>query len=518
MTHHQKTPTNAAIVGSGVGGLATAIRLAAQGWEVDVFEAADGPGGKLREQSIDGYRFDLGPSLFTLPELVMELDAMVRERLGPKAAAQLPPFRYQTLDRSTHYFWEDGTRLTAWSDNVRFAEEAAAATGVDAKLVLQHLAASKRNYEGTRGVFLTQPLGDVFRKGPKGGWRPLLKALTRLPLVGTLHGLNARRLKGHPGLVQLFDRYATYNGSDPFRAPAMLDVIPHLEHGIGTFFPDEGMFGITRHLHRLAESLGVAFHFQEPVARILHAQGAVIGLETAAGNRHLAEVVISNADIHPTYRKLLPDRPAPERILSQERSTSGLIFYWGVQRSFPELHLHNILFSKDYREEFRQIQHHDTPGDDPTVYINITSKLRPTDAPAGHENWFVLINVGAKPERFDDPASIDRVRAQVIGKIERTLGLSSGEFQRTLAVERTLTPRDIDERTSSWRGALYGASSNSPFSAFLRHRNRSKDLKGLYFCGGSVHPGGGIPLCLLSGAIAAECIADDFQHQQSARA
>jgi phytoene desaturase len=503
-----KSPS-AAIVGSGAGGLAAAIRLAAAGLDVSVFEAADGPGGKLREREIGGYRFDLGPSLFTLPELVVELDAMVRNRLGAAAAERLPAFRYERLDRSTHYFWGDGTKFIAWADPERFASDAAQATGAAASDVRRHLAASRRNYEGTAGVFLAQPLMDVFRRGPKGGWRPLLKALPRLPLFGTLHQLNKRRLGGNDKLVQLFDRYATYNGSDPFRAPAMLDVIPHLEHGIGTFFPAEGMFGITRHLHRLAEALGVQFHFNAPVTQILHDGQRIRGIATAAGE-HPAEVVVSNADVHPTYRRLLPDRPAPEKILRQERSTSGLIFYWGVRRAFPELHLHNILFSEDYRKEFGQIRTDGTPGDDPTVYINITSKLRQDDAPAGAENWFVLINVEANPERFDDARAVAKARQQVIAKIERTLGLKAGTFESFIEVEDVLTPRAIDERTSSWRGALYGASSNSPFSAFLRHRNRSRDLDGLYFCGGSVHPGGGIPLCLLSGAIAAECVHEDL--------
>lgn len=498
----------AVVIGSGVGGLATAIRLAAAGLKVKVFEAADGPGGKLREQTLGGYRFDLGPSLFTLPDLVMELDALVRDRIG--AEADLPAFTYERLDRSTHYFWEDGTRFTAWSDNERFAREAADATGADEAAVLRHLAASHRNYEGTRGVFLAQPLLDIFSRGPRDGWGPLLKALPRLPLRGTLHRLNQKRLGGNKKLVQLFDRYATYNGSDPFRAPAMLDVIPHLEHGIGTYFPAEGMFGITRHLHRLAAALDVEFYFQTPVDRILHDGKRVQGIVTAAAAEHPADVVISNADVHPTYRRLMPDRPAPEKILQQERSTSGLIFYWGVRREFPELHLHNILFSQDYGQEFDNIKTTGTPGDDPTVYINITSKLRPEDAPAGCENWFILINVEANPERFETPEAIASARRQVIAKIERTLGLATDSFASLIEVEDVLTPRGIDERTSSWRGALYGASSNSPFSAFLRHRNRSKDLAGLYFCGGSVHPGGGIPLCLLSGAIAAECVEQDL--------
>ena len=510
MKTHQRPSLSAVVIGSGVGGMAAAIRLAMDGQQVTLFEAAKGPGGKLREKWVGPYRFDRGPSLFTWPDLLMELDQLVRS--SPFVdATRLPKFEWETLDRSTHYFWEDGNSLVAWADSHRFAEEAAKEMGIAPSIIQRHLRASQRNFEGTRGVFLEQPLMDVWRHGPRNGWSSLLKALPRLPLFGTLHGLNRRRLAGNPKLVQLFDRYATYNGSDPYRAPAMLDVIPHLEHGMGTHFPKRGMYGITEHLHRLAEAAGVRFIFNTPVARILHHRNRVQGVELTSGQIHKAECIISNADVHPTYRKLLPNLPAPERILSQERSTSGLIFYWGVNRTFPELHLHNILFSRDYQQEFRRIKETGTPGDDPTVYINITSKLRTEDAPIGGENWFVLINVSAQPERFEEAIEVERMKQQVLGKIERTLQLASGSLIRHIEEEDILRPSDIERKTSSWLGALYGASSNSAFSAFLRHRNRSKDLSGLYFCGGSVHPGGGIPLCLLSGKIAAECAHMDSQ-------
>jgi phytoene desaturase len=491
----------AIVVGSGVAGLSAAVRLAAKGYKVEVFEAADGPGGKLKERLVKGYRFDLGPSLFTLPELITEIDRL------PGAPPEMPPFEFEKLDRSTHYFWPDGKRLVAWADNERFVAEAVETLGADADALRNMLATSARNFEGTRGVFLDQPIHHALSRGPRNGWSPLLKALPRLPLSGTLHGFNARTLKGHPELVQLFDRYATYNGSDPYRAPAMMNVIPHLEHGVGTFFPRGGMFGIVKHLYLSATARHVQFHFNAAVERILHNGKRVTGIQLENGNQHHASVVVSNADIHPTYRQLLPDLPQPERILSQERSTSGLIFYWGVRGTFPELHLHNILFSEDYKREFERIANEGDPGDDPTVYINITSKLKADDAPAGCENWFVLINVAANPEKYNDPTEVERIKQAVIARVEQALGREPGSFESLIEFEDVLRPSDIESRTSSWRGALYGASSNSPMSAFLRHRNKSRDLDGLYFCGGSVHPGGGIPLCLLSGRIVSELVA-----------
>ena len=485
------------VVGAGVGGLAVAIRAAAAGRQVTVVEQADGPGGKLRERWVGGYRFDLGPSLFTLPELVMELDALARAA-SPRAAG-LPEFRYRKLDRAAEYFWEDGTRFTAWSDAERRAEEVRRAFGIDAGAVQRHLELSRRVFEWTRPVFLERSLHEwaTYRDGAVWG---LVRRLGALPLLGSLHRRNARRLK-HPHLVQLFDRYATYNGSDPFRAPAMLLAIPHLEHGLGTYLPEGGMGAISRHLHALGEALGVDFQFSTPVERILHAGGRVEGVGCADGRIFRAETVVSNADIHPTYRSLLPDLPAPERILQAERSTSGLILYLGVRGVFPELHVHNLFFSSDYRSEFQRIRTDGDPGDDPTVYLNITSVAEPADAPPGCSNFFVMVNVQAGA--LETEADVARVRGAAVDRLSRALGT---DVASRIEAEEVLTPHLIQTRTSSWKGALYGASSNSAMAAFLRHRNRSTGLHGLYVVGGSVHPGGGIPLCLMGAKIVSDLL------------
>lgn len=510
MTH---PPARTVIIGAGVAGMAAAIRSACAGQITTVLESSSSPGGKLAEFHLGPYRFDRGPSLFTWPELVLELDQLVRDRLTATQAppAQMPPeFRFERLDRSTHYFWEDGKKLTAWADEDRFVEAAVAAFSVPGHRLRKHLRHSQDIFHLTRPIFLEQSLHDWTSNGKKGVIRAL-GSLHRLPWMGSLHGLNARRLR-EPHLVQLFDRYATYNGSDPHRAPAMLHVIPHLEHGMGTYFPEGGMYAITRHLHALGVSVGVEFIFNASAQRILHSHGRVTGIEYLIQNeneitvesrvhRKMADLVISNADVYPTYRHLLRDIEQPETILDQERSTSGLIFYWGIQGVHPELHLHNILFSQDYKREFESILTSGHPGEDPTVYINISSKLNPTDAPVGGENWFVMVNTSANPEQIE--SQIPEIRLNVLAKIKRTLGL---DIESKLEVESHLSPLGIQEQTGSWRGALYGASSNNALSAFFRHRNRSTELDGLYFCGGSVHPGGGIPLCLLSARITQELI------------
>jgi phytoene desaturase len=492
----------AIVIGAGVAGLAASIRLAAQGFETSVYESASKPGGKIKETFSKGYRFDLGPSLFTIPELMMELDGLARTSSYAQKGKMPDVFSYRTLDRSTHYFWEDGVRIKAWSNRNALKKAISEAVDVKPNVLEKHLAYSQMIFESTRAIFLEQSLHE-WREFRWSSFQKALPYLHQLPWFGSLNRLNRKRL-GERHVAQIFDRCATYNGSDPHRAPAILHAIPHLEHGIGTYFPEGGMAAIAKHLFALAEGLGVSFHFNQSVKRITHQTGEITGIEIddqGHSQYEEAQVVVSNADIHPTYRFLLPDVKAPERILTQERSTSGVIFYWGVRKEHAEMHLHNILFSQDYQKEFQDIQDIGHPGTDPTVYINITSKIQKSDAPEGCENWFVMVNVAANPDHID--REIPTIRKAILDKIKRTLGHSIEEMIET---ESILTPRDIQNQTSSWRGALYGASSNNRLSAFLRHRNRSKQLKGLYFCGGSVHPGGGIPLCLLSARITSDLI------------
>jgi phytoene dehydrogenase-like protein len=217
-------------------------------------------------------------------------------------------------------------------------------------------------------------------------------------------------------------------------------------------------------------------------------------------------VVVSGVDVTPTYRMLLPDQPAPKRILSAEQSTSGVIFYWGIRHDAPDLHLHNILWAEDYREEFRCLFEEKRIADDPTVYINIGSKTSPADAPDGAGNWFVMVNAPAGW----DATGIDPLRTRVEQKILRITGIDVAAHREC---EHILTPSDIAYRTGSHLGALYGPASNKATSAFLRQRNRDRRIRGLYFAGGSVHPGGGIPLCLLSGRITHELMKrHDPQH------
>ena len=477
------------IIGAGVAGLAAAVRMASRGHEVHVYEANGYPGGKLSEFELQGYRFDAGPSLFTMPHYVDELYRLAGE--DPAAF-----FEYERLPVVCHYFWEDGARLLAHAEKGRFAEEVQEKLGVPAERLHRALADSRRKYELTGRIFLEKSLHrpDTWLNGR------VLRAMLAIPgldLFTSMNAVNRRHLR-HPKLVQLFNRFATYNGSNPYKAPGLLSIIPHFEHHIGAFFPRGGMYNITKSIHRLAERKGVTFHFNTPVREIVVEGGRAAALRLDEGVAPF-ERIISNMDVFFTYRKLLPGERHPERILRQQKSSSALIFYWGIRRQFPELGLHNIFFSDDYRAEFRCLEE-GRLFHDPTVYINITQKYEAGDAPDGCENWFTMINAPYDSGQ-DWDALIRQSRKQILEKLGRMLGT---DIEPLIECEEVLEPRTIQSKTASHLGALYGTSSNNRMAAFLRHPNFSGRIKGLYFCGGSVHPGGGIPLALLSAKIVDE--------------
>ena len=475
------------IIGAGIAGIATAIRLALKGYEIEVYEKNTYPGGKLAEFRQNGYRFDMGPSLFTLPQLVDELFLLANK--DPKQY-----FDYHKLDLVTKYFFSDGEVINAYADIEKLAREIAGKTLDSAESVISYMQASEKMYQITEHVFLQRSLHKSSTYFRTQTLRSLLR-INQIHPFSSMHSYNSKRFKD-PKVVNIFDRFATYNGSDPYRAPATLSVIPHLEHNIGAYYPKNGMRSIIDALYTLALELGVKFNFGQAVDSIVVKKRKVVGIEI--GQQLLAaNIVVSNMDIVPTYKQLLKNEKAPGMILRQERSSSALIFYWGVNQKFPELDLHNIFFSNDYQKEFHHIWNEKSLFHDPTVYVYISSKLLPSDAPEGCENWFCMINTPANIGQDWDTLR-DKMRKLIIEKIERTLKKS---VSNAIEEQAVLDPRGIEARTSSFQGALYGSSSNNPLAAFLRHPNFSTKISQLYFCGGSVHPGGGIPLCLLSAKI-----------------
>lgn len=494
MRQRTTSPKKAIIVGAGIAGLAASVRLALAGYEVEVYERNPYPGGKLSQFELGDYRFDFGPSLFTMPQYVDDLFELAGE--NPR-----DHFNYHSLPTICHYWWQDGSQMNAPADTEALANSCANTFGVERQVILDFMAQAKKKYDSSGRIFLEKSLHKA------NTWLSLDVAKTMLQIPGldlfnSMNSVHERDLK-HPKLVQLFNRFATYNGSNPYKAPGLLSMIPHFEHHFGAYLPIGGMNDISQSVYELGKRLGVQYFLASEVARITTRAKQVTGIELANGQQKTADLVVCNMDVFLAYDKLLPQLKRPERTLKQQKSTSAVIFYWGIGTAFDELGVHNILFTEDYKKEFAALEagylHHD-----PTVYINISSKLVPSDAPKGKENWFVMINAPADNGQDWDKMKAD-LKKQAIAKIDSILMKERGQsIADLIETERILGPADLEILTGSHQGALYGTSSNTPFAAFLRHPNFSRQVKNLYFLGGSVHPGGGVPLCLLSAKIVAD--------------
>ncbi len=487
---------NAIVIGAGVGGLGAAVRLACLGYKVKVFEANGFIGGKINSETKSGYRFDMGPSVFTGPEYIKELYDLCGQ--------DFKTFEYEKLEQSFNYFYPDGRHFYVPSDKSEQIKVLSKNLNVPTSTLEKYLKKSNSVYDLTRPVFIEASLHKWSQVINKYLWRTLLN-LPKYRLSKTMHEEN-KEVFNSENAIQFFNRYATYNGSDPYQAPAMLNMIAHLELNVGVFLPKNGMVQITQSIYELAKAKGVTFHLNEKVDTILLDQNKVNGVSTLKG-KYEAEIVFSNMDISYTYGKLLKNTVAPKKILNQAQSSSAIVFYWGINKTFTNLHVHNILFSKDYKLEFENIFKLKILHDDPTIYINITSKQIPTDAPIGCENWFVMINVPNNTgQNWEE--NVKSARKILIRKINSTL---NSDIEKHIAVESIMDPVLIENKYSGKGGSIYGNASNNKYAAFLRHPNFSKSIKGLYFVGVTVHPGGGIPLALNSAKIATNCLKKDFK-------
>ncbi len=492
-----------AIIGAGVGGMAAGIRLAAQGHEVQIFERNARVGGKLNLVEDGEWRFDTGPSLLTMPDVARDLFAAAGASLDDEL--ELLP-----LDPICRYFYPDGIIFDASSDEGRMMAAISEFSERDADNFPRFLDYGRRVYEVTAQPFLYSPL-EAKRIGSA-----FLQRLNRPQDIGrvlaplTLDAL-VRNYFRDPHMRQLFDRYATYNGSSPYRTPAVYAIIPYVEYGFGAWYPRGGMYQIAEALLGLLAKVGATVHTAAPVRQIRcePSKGAT-GVELVDGTVYTADAVIANVDIATTYRRLVPadfrPRTTLDRLEAMEPSLSGFVLLLGTDCRFEQLQHHNIFFSHDYREEFIDIFTRLVAPRDPTIYVCATSRTDPTQAPPGGENLFVLVNAPYLSAEFSWAAERETYRDLVIEKLER-MGLN--DLRAHIVYEQIITPNDLETRYGAQRGAIYGFSSNSLFAPFQRPGNRSR-IPGLYFAGGSVHPGGGLPLVMLSGKIAAELVEQDF--------
>jgi phytoene desaturase len=501
------------VIGGGVGSMATAIRLAARGHQVQLFERRHELGGKLTERRRDGFVFGLGPSLLTLPDLFGALAAEAGRKLDELVTLT-------KIDPVCRYHFPDGSVLDARSDPGTMAAEVERFSPGQGQAWQRFFEWGQRCWAASERAFLSGPLDLPGLARRQASLSDLFASAPGQTLAGL-----ARRFFTDPRLIQYACRYATYSGSSPYQAPAAVGCIPYLEHSRGAWYVNGGLARLRDALARLLADLGVVVHTGATVSRVLTADGrAATGPDTGgpgpgwpgrgargraggvlvAGERVPADIVVCGADSARLYRDLYPSRAMRRRIARIGPSSSGFLMLAALRGRTAGLAHHNVLFSADYRAEFADIFGRRRPPADPTIYVGCPAAEDPASAPPGQESMTLLVNVPAgSPEDWGrSPADYGEL---LLGKLDAA-GL--GVRDRVLFTE-TLTPADFERRYDGWLGSIYGTSHNGRLAPFRRPGNRGP-LAGLYLVGGSVHPGGGLPLVVIGSRIVADLVTEDL--------
>lgn len=481
-----------AVIGAGIGGLATASLLGSHGHKVTLYEKNATPGGKMQEYSSGGYRFDTGPSLLTMPHILRELFTRCGEDFDSKISLIKP-------DPLCRYIYPDGSVFDNFQCINRTLNEVEKIAPDDRASFSDFMEYSEKLYEKTNSAFLLNPLYNI-------------RDLRNLNLVDILRidafTTVANRVDSYFNseyLRKFFKRFTTYNGSSPYQAPATLNVIPHVEITGGGFYVKSGIYRIAEALEQLALNKGVSIKYNTGIHKILIENKSVKGIYTDHREERIHDLIVSNSDAFETIKKLIgPDHISKSRIKKQEKiepSCSGFVLLLATTKKWDILRHHNIFFSKNYKNEFHQIFRDKILPDDPTIYVANTSYTNPHDAPADGSNLFILVNAPYLTDQQNWETLENDYPSLIIKKLEQAglEDLSSSIYQKHI-----LTPRFFYNRYRSNRGSIYGTSSNSLLAAFVRPRNKIRGLKGLYMTGGSTHPGGGIPLAILSAFHAVE--------------
>lgn len=481
-----KSTTRVLVIGAGLGGLCAALRLQQAGAQVTVLEKNNHPGGKLQEHHAEGYRWDMGPSLLTMPfvleELFSDLGLNLKDYLTLKQ-----------VDPICRYFWDDGTIL---DEDQRFLKRK------DVTTFLKYCAGI---YDLSAEAFLMHPPEDFWKAFKLIHW----SKLRHLPKITTFKTLadKVNEYFKDPKLRQLFQRFATYNGSNPAQTPATFNVIPYVEAHYGGWYVKGGMARLPEVLFKLATERGIQFEFGTEVVRC--DEQAVL---TKAGKKHQADVIVVNGDVIRAYRDWIRfpgHRKQSQKLSQKELSLSGFVMLLGVTRRYPHLAHHNIFFSKNYAEEFNQLFIDKKFPDDPTIYVSITARTDKEHAPKAHDNYFVLVNAPANTRTIDWAKQGPDYARLVIKRLEEH-GLM--RLSQHIQYQHLFSPADFAARDISTDGALYGWASHSPLTALFRPPLQSPDHPELYFVGGTTHPGGGIPLVMLSARMVVEKIIKSHGH------
>jgi phytoene desaturase len=489
------------VIGAGVGGMSAAARLAKQGHKVTVYENSDRSGGKCRTEWFGDYGFDTGPSLLTLPAVYRDLFLKTGKRIEHilDIVPVDPAFNYHFADGKSVVFPNLSNPKTYLEIEKSFGKSAS--QGWE-----QIINRSERMWQASRESFVESELSSIW---------PLLKRRNLLSLVNQIAPFTSLRklsnkLDLDPHLKMIIDRYATYTGSDPRRAPAVLLTIAFVESTFGAWHIKGGIGQLSVALEHRCRELGVEFRFNTLVTKILTSGKAVTGIQTQNSENIHTDLVVANADAEYVFNQLLDKNESAakserRKLKAATKSLAGFSLLLGLDNSKGQainMEHHNVYFPEDYDAEFDQIFTKKIPVSDPTIYI-CAPKDPSMVKSSNKEAWFVLVNAPRHDLKagWDWRSGGDEYAKLIINKLDR-LGLN---VSNRLDVMQFRTPFDLESYAMAPGGSIYGTSSNTAASAFLRARNRSK-VKGLFCVGGSAHPGGGLPLVGISAEIVAKAI------------
>lgn len=487
------------VIGAGLGGLSAAISLATEGFQVTVVEKNDKVGGKLNVLSKDGFTFDLGPSILTMPHI---FDALF-ERAGKKREDYV---KFQEVAPHWRNFFEDGLTVDLTPDPVLMRQELDKLGPDAADEFARFMAYSKQLCEMTEQGYFAKGL-DTFWEliahyGP-------LRSLSAFDVFRTMNQ-GVRRFINNDKLADILNYFIKYVGSSPYDSPALMNLLPYIQFGYGLWYVEGGMYQLARALERLAVELGVTFMLNTEVAAINHDDARTNGVKLANGETLAADILVSNMEVIPAMQKLLQATDADLKPLKRfEPSCSGLVLHLGVNRIYPQLAHHNFFYSAHPKQHFDAVFHQNQLSEDPTIYLVAPVKTDLEQAPAGSEIIKILPHIphlqANKPYTQDDYLAL---RERVLIKLER-MGLT--DLRQHIVCEEMWTPLDIQARYYSNQGSIYGVVSDRFKNLGFKAPQRSSRFKNLYFVGGSVNPGGGMPMVTLSGQLVRDKILADLK-------
>ena len=493
------------VVGGGLGGLAAACTLAARGYAVTLCDTNAWVGGKAAVLAEQGFRFDMGPTILTIPAVLKRIFAEAGRDLAD--SVDLVP-----LDPQWRSFFTDGSTLDLVSDVAQMRETLnayAPGTG-SGEGYARFMALAERLHQLSDDFFFWRAVGgmkDMFnpRRSLSLG---MVKEVIGMRPGHTVAGTVRSFVSDHR-TAQMLDHFTQYVGSSPEASPAVLCGIAHMQANDGVWYPRGGTAAVPRALANLAIDLGVEIRTRTPIVRIVVENGKVRGVETTGGEIIPAGVVVSNSDSVRTHKELVGP-PAREKFLKRrkyEPACSGVVLYLGLNKRYEQLIHHNFVFSADPHEEFASIYGRGEPADDPTCYVCAPAVTEPGVAPPGGEALYVLVHTPYLRPHHDWSKMFAPYRRRIIEKLKQTAGMK--DLEEHIVFERALTPQDINDRYHVLNGAIYGLASHGRFLGAFKPSNRSPDIEGLYLAGGSAHPGPGMPMVMMSGWIAADCVDQD---------